>query len=298
MAENDNEYEYEDQEVDAIQRRDEYARRQRETDVLKWREERAKRLKENEKSWFGLIGLFWLDKGENTFGSDPTNKFILPPFAPKKAGSFFCTGDQVTIKPAPDVEITCNGGPLPTQPLHNDMEEHPDFLEMGRLVFVVLLRGKSLLIRVWDRENPARLEFKGLNWYPYNPEFCVTARYTPYAPFVAVQREDIIGVTHERKLLGQASFNLKGQQVTLEAEEGEEGLFFSFSDKTSGDTTYPGGRYLISEKPEEGHVLIDFNKAYNMPCAYVVYATCGLPILANRMDIPIEAGEKKFKDEH
>ena len=192
--------------------------------------------------------------------------------------------------------MTCNGKTPPTRPLRNDTEENPDFLEMGRLIFVVLLRAKFLLVRVWDRENPARLDFKGLNWFPYNHEYCVTARYTPYAPFVSIQREDIIGVTHERKLVGQAEF--QGQEITLEAEEADEGLFFSFSDKTSGDATYPGGRYLISEKPEEGHVVIDFNKAYNMPCAYVVYATCGLPILANRLDIPIEAGEMKFKEEH
>jgi len=269
-----------------------------ETGVLKWREERNERLRTNDRSWFGLAGLFWLKEGSNTFGSAANCDFIFPASAPKKAGAFIFKDGLVTVEPDPKVKITCNGGDLPDRPLADDQQEKPDYLTMGPLIMVVLKRGESTLVRLWDIDHPMRKEFKGLNFYPYKSEYRLVAKYTGYAPFKIVQQEDIIGEVNDRRMIGYVAFELGGKEYRLDAEDGGNGLFFAFRDKTNADTTYAGGRYLVTEQPQNGQVVIDFNKAYNMPCSYTVYATCGLATPENRLPIAIEAGEKKYHEKH
>ena len=68
-----------------------------------------------------------------------------------------------------------------------------------------------------------------------------------------------------------------------------------FGDKSSGLSSYGGGRYLVTEAPDSnGMVTIDFNRAYNPPCAFTDYATCPLPIAENILDIEVNAGEKAY----
>jgi uncharacterized protein (DUF1684 family) len=269
-----------------------------EIDVMKWREERVERLRTSEKSWLGLAGLFWLKEGNNTFGSDRSCNFVLPSTAPKKAGVFNLKNDLVTIRPDLNVKISCNGGDLPHRPLRDDQQDEPDFLYLANLIMVVIKRGKSTLIRLWDIDHPLRKAFSGLNFFPYKPEYRITAQYTGYEPFKLVRQEDIIGETHDTKMIGTAFFEWEGKQFRLDAEDGGDGLFIAFKDKTNLDATYAGGRYLQTEKPQNGQVVLDFNKAYNMPCAYTLYATCTLATPENRLPIAIEAGEKKFQDRH
>jgi|WetSurMetagenome_2_1015567.scaffolds.fasta_scaffold17235_3 uncharacterized protein len=269
-----------------------------EASVLKWREERTERLRTNEKSWLNLAGLFWLKEGENTFGSDPACNFVLPPDTPKKAGTFIFADGQVTVRAEPEVQITRNHSQLPSQPLRDDQQDDPDYLFLSHYILVVIVRGGSTLIRLWDIDNPARKAFTGLNFYPYRPEYCFTAKYTGYAPYKTVMTEDIIGEVHDSRMIGYAIFEWEGKKYRLDAEDGGDGLFFAFRDKTNAKTTYAGGRYLVTEKPQNEEVVIDFNRAYNMPCAYALYATCGLPSTDNHLPIPIEAGEKKYADDH
>jgi uncharacterized protein len=67
-----------------------------------------------------------------------------------------------------------------------------------------------------------------------------------------------------------------------------------FRDLTAGKETYPAGRFLYADMPRNGSVVLDFNKAYNPPCAFTPYATCPLPPPQNRMRVRIEAGELKY----
>ncbi len=266
--------------------------------IQKWREERVERLRTNDRSWFGLAGLFWLKEGANTFGSAPTCNFVLPASAPKKAGTFIFENGQVTVEPEPKVKITCNGGEIPDRGLLDDQADSPDYLYMGHLIMVVLKRGTSTLIRLWDIDHPMKKALTNLNFYPIQPEYRVTAKYTGYAPYKIVQQADIIGELTDRKMIGYVEFKLNGEQIRMDAEDGGEGLFFAFRDKTNANTTYAGGRYLVSEKVENGQVVIDFNKTYNMPCSYTVYATCSLATPQNRLNIMIEAGERKYQESH
>ncbi len=271
---------------------------QGESEVIKWQEERAARLKNEEKSWLGLAGLYWLKEGENPFGSDPTFPVILPEPAPKRAGIFIFKKDQVTLIPEKGVSITCNGSSLPDRPLLDDQKEKPDYLELGQYILVVIKRGSSTLIRFWDKDSPLRKTFTGLNFYPYQSFYSLVAEYVGYSPYKMVKQKDIIGEVHDTKMIGTVSFNFQGKRYQLDAEDAGDGLFIAFRDRTNSQTTYAGGRYLLTEKPRDGKVVLDFNKAYNMPCAYTVYATCGLPTQDNRLPVFIEAGEKKFSEDH
>jgi len=75
-------------------------------------------------------------------------------------------------------------------------------------------------------------------------------------------------------------------------EADSDGLFIVFADPTNGGTTYPAGRFLRTPPVEGNRVLLDFNRAYNPPCAFTPYATCPLPPAENRLSIPVEAGEQ------
>ncbi len=264
---------------------------------MQWRQAREERLRTSEKSWFGLAGLYWLKEGENTFGSDPGCAFVLPADAPKKAGVFLFQDGMVTIKAEPTVKIICNGHKLPSRALLDDQQDEPDFLYLSHFILVVIKRGDSTLVRLWDIDHPARKAFTGLNYYPYRPEYCFIAKYTGYGPYKIVKTEDIIGEVHDSQMIGYATFEWEGKKYRLDAEDGGEGLFIAFKDKTNAKTTYAGGRYLLTEKPQNEQVVLDFNRAYNMPCAYALYATCGLATKDNYLPIPIEAGEKKYQED-
>jgi uncharacterized protein (DUF1684 family) len=94
-------------------------------------------------------------------------------------------------------------------------------------------------------------------------------------------------------------FDLQGQAIRMEPVSDEDGgLWFIFRDGTSGKETYPAARFLHTEAPKDGSVVIDFNKAYNPPCAFNPYTTCPMPPKENRLKVRIEAGEKNYKKKH
>ena len=269
---------------------------ERKEEVLKWRGDRTNNLRTKERSWFGLAGIFWLKEGENTFGSGPSCDIVLKKDVPKKAGVFQLNNGMVLVRAEPGVEMTCNGGKLPSSPLHDDQKATPDFLYLDKYIFVVLQRGNSTLIRLWDIEHPNRKALTDLNYYPYKTDFCIEAKFVRYSPAKVVTQKDIIGIVSDTYMSGYVVFKWEGKEYRLDAEDIGDGLFLAFRDETNNKATYSGGRYLVTEKPENNKVMIDFNKAYNPPCAYTLYATCTLPGFDNRLPIAIEAGEQKYQE--
>jgi uncharacterized protein (DUF1684 family) len=133
-----------------------------------------------------------------------------------------------------------------------------------------------------------------LNFYPYKVEYCIQAKYAGYAPSKLVQQKDIIGEVTDTHMIGYVVFVWQGKEYRLDAQDAGDGLFIAFRDKTNAQSTYAGGRYLLTEKPQNDQLVIDFNSAFNPPCAYTVYATCTLPSAGNRLPFSIEAGERKY----
>lgn len=266
-----------------------------EQELEQWRAKRLANLK-GEEGWLSLIGLFWLKEGENRFGSDPAGEIVLPEGkSPAQAGTLRLAGGRVTLEARPGSGIRSGGRDVSTLELKSDEGGEATALEMGSLSFHVVKRGERLGLRVRDRENPARAEFKGMEYYPADKKWVVSARFEPYEPPKKVPILNVLGMETEEIAPGALAFEAGGREYRLQAlkEQGSEQFFIIFADQTSGKETYGAGRYLYADPPDaQGRVTLDFNRAYSPPCAFTRYATCPLPPRENRLALRVEAGEK------
>lgn len=263
--------------------------------VERWREQREQRLRA-EDGWLTLTGLFWLEPGPNTVGSAAGSDVQLPAgAAPEKVGIITLEGDRVRLEVAGGVRVLLNGQPVRSAELRSDATGQPDTLSVGRLTLLLLKRGPRYAIRVKDPDSPYRREFKGLKWYPVDERWRITGRFLPYPSPRKVVLDTVAGVPEEMESPGQVEFLWQGVTYRLEAFRSGKQLFFVFRDATSGKTTYSAGRFLYADLPVEGKVVLDFNKAYNPPCAFTPYATCPLPPRQNRLSLAITAGEMKYE---
>jgi len=262
-------------------------------DVLKQRKEREDRFRETERGWLGLVGLYWLRDGENRIGSDPSNDIVLPS-GPPRVGIVQYNNGVATFRSKRGVPVKCNNKVISLRTLNADNSDKPDFLQIGDLTLLLLNRAGRHLIRVWDKNSKAREEFTGFNQFEVNPSYCIEANYVSYNEPKIVSIKDVIEIYHEVPYQGHVTFMLDGVKHKLEATAGEDYLFFSFKDSTSGDETYVGGRYLVTGLPKDDKVTLDFNLAYNPPCAYTDFATCPLPPPENFLNVPVRAGEKAY----
>ena len=270
--------------------------------VRKWREEREARLKADG-GWLTLAGLFWLKEGKNPFGTDPAGDIVLPEgSAPAKAGVFELKGEQVTVALQPGAHGRIAGkavsGAVAMRP---DTSGSPDVLEMGTLTMNVIKRGDRYGIRLKDKNSPVRKGFTGLKWFDIQEAYRVEARWVSYPQPKPVKVPNVLGQTESMPSPGYAEFTLNGKPVRLDGvleDPHAEQLFFILRDQTSGKETYGAGRFLYSDLPKAGKVVLDFNKAYNPPCAFTPYATCPLPPPQNWMPVRVEAGEMAYGKGH
>jgi len=263
-----------------------------------WRAERLARLTKPD-GWLTLVGLHWLRPGENSFGSGRGNAVPLPPAPGVPAdGGVLVLGDDgtVTIRCRPEAGITLDGRPLDEAVLKADTDPGgPDVLHAGRILFYVIRRADRTGIRVKDPESPTRTKFKGLKWYPPDPRWVVTGHLERFPQPHKVEISTAIGTTEEMLAPGIIRCNLQGADLALTplvSSPGDTDLFIVFADATSGRETYGAGRFLDATVDPDGTVKLDFNRAYNPPCAFTPHATCPLPPPENVLPIPIRAGEK------
>ena len=263
--------------------------------IEEWRSNRFQRLK-SEDGWLTLIGLFWLQEWENSFGSDPSNKIIFPrDKSPARAGSFLVQNGKVRLQPQPGVNITSGGKPVQAMELKADITEAPTLLDLGTLRFFVIDRGGKLGIRLRDREHPARKKFQGIDSYAIDPKWRLEATFEPHSKKIPIV--NILGMVEDTPSPGTLVFQIDGKTYRLDAvlEQGETDYFIIFGDQTNGKETYGAGRYVYTKPPgPDNKVILDFNKAYNPPCVFSPYATCPLPPKQNKLAVRIEAGEKKY----
>ena len=263
----------------------------------KWRADRLEEIN-GEDGWTTLIGLFWLNEGQNKFGSDPSNEIVLPrSSAPKVAGSIRLDNGVVTLEAKPDAGITSDGNAVSTLLLQSDDDGKPTVLKLGSLKLFVIKRGEKLGLRVKDKRNPARSRFAGLDYFPVDLKWRLDARFEPYDPPKIIPIVNVLGMVDSMTSTGALVFEVNGKSYRLDPvlEKGSKQLFIIFGDKTTGKETYGAGRYLYADPAgDDGKVVLDFNKAYNPPCAFTEFATCPLPPRQNRLAIRVEAGEKKY----
>jgi len=266
-----------------------------------WRAQRLKSLT-SENGWLTLVGLYWFKPGDNTFGRARDNALVLDNAAlAPHAGTFTLDQAGVRFSAAKDAGITINGQDATSIDLAPDTSGAPTILSSGTLRFFVIDRVGHTGLRVRDVASPLRTHFKGLDYFPIDEHWAFHAQFHPYDPVKAVQIVNVLGMVDTMSAPGYLTFSRGGQEWRLDAlleDPGADELFIMFADGTSGRETYGAGRFMYPPLPKSGEVLLDFNKAYNPPCAFNEFATCPLPPRQNRLALRVEAGEKSYKGEH
>jgi energy-coupling factor transporter ATP-binding protein EcfA2 len=115
-------------------------------------------------------------------------------------------------------------------------------------------------------------------------------------PLVQPARHSVLGDVDDTPSPGYVRFDIAGQNYTLDAVAAGKGLFFNFRDTTCGKETYGAGRFLMAGEPQNGKVIVDFNRAVSPPCAFTIYATCPIAPSQNHLPVAINAGEKYHGD--
>ena len=241
--------------------------------------------------WLAVRGLFWLHEGANTAGSDPASDIRLTARAAKRLGVFTLAAGQVSFAAEPGARVTADGKPITTYTFGRGAESS---IMTAGLSLAALRRGDKIGLRMRDPDSPNRTGFKGLKYFPLNPAFRLRARFTPYDNPKPVPVPNVLGQLVSMESPGYVEFTLGRQAYRLEPvyeTATREDLFFIFKDLTSRTETYEAGRFLHTPLPQNGIVDLDFNRAYNPPCAFTEFATCPLPIRENQLPVRIPAGE-------
>ena len=264
-------------------------------EIESWHTKRIQNLKAAN-GWLNLVGLYWLDEGENSFGTGLNNKLVFPGGClPEEAGIFERNGSTVTLTVLNNATIKVNDKPVTDAVIFDKETVRPPVVSAGSLRWTVIRRDDKIGIRLRDLESPLATNFRDIDRYAIDTTWRIPATLQTDGGTGSITIKNILGQTNQQKTPGKLVFSIHGKQYTLDAlEEGDE-LFIIFADETSGKTTYASGRFLSVKKPAaDGSTIIDFNKAYNPPCAFTDYATCPLPPKQNVLPIAITAGEKNY----
>jgi uncharacterized protein (DUF1684 family) len=276
------------------------------TELNSWRAKRADNLQAPE-GWLSLVGLDWLQEGDNSFGAAADSRIQINAKTPAHLGVVRLEkGTLRLLAPAGGFpkELLVDGHAAAEQPLAADDSDKPSKLAIGSTTIIVINRDGRFALRVKDLQAPTRRGFHGLHWYPPNAAYRVHARWIPYNPAKVIDIPTVLGTTTHLPAPGAAEFTIDGQTVRLEPvleDPKSTELFFIMRDATSKTTTYGAGRFLYSEFPDHGltqpgELWLDFNRLVNPPCAFTAYATCPLPPTQNRLTIAIPAGEERYHD--
>ena len=245
--------------------------------------------------WISLVGRFQLKSGANTVGADPKCLAVLPADrSPPLLGTINLEAGTLFFTTASGADVRVGGQPVTSMQLLDDSAGKPTVLEAGSLRLHVIRRGNAFMLRVKDREHPARAAFKGLDWFPPDSRWRVRAKLEPSPPGTTLQILNVLNQTEAMPSPGHLVFSVDGREYRLAAlKEDDPGFFVIFKDSTAGSSTYPSGRFIDTPAPDaDGFVELDFNRAYSPPCAFTSFATCPLPPKENHLALKIEAGEK------
>jgi hypothetical protein len=268
------------------------------TEIINWHNKRVENLK-RENGWLNLAGLFWLKPGENRFGSDPSNDIIFPKDTPNKIGIIILKDSTVQLKVNNSVNITVAGNKVGDIVLDNDMTGNPTIMANGSFKWFIIKRGDKYGIRLRDLNTALAKNFPGIDIYDIDKSWKIEAKFEKFVHPEIIKVPSIIGTVEEDTVYGHIVFEKEGKTYSIVPVSEGDSYFIIFADETNGDETYGAGRFLYSALPDSaGKVILDFNKAYNPPCAFTKYATCPLPPKENYLHLKVTAGEKKFGHEH
>lgn len=252
-----------------------------------------------------LVGLYELAEGAASFGADSGLPIVLPAAkAPSLAGRLVRSVTHVRLEPAAGVRMSVVDSAAGNPPVAHALElrtDHdsggPTDVALGSLRLRIHQVGERVWLRVWDEDHPLRRTFAGAESYPAELRWRVAARFRPFRSPRHVTVADVSGGEQDYDVPGELVFRVDGQERRLLpfAEPADTALWILFGDSTNARETYGAGRYLYVPLPDSsGWTVIDFNRAYNPPCAFNAFATCPLPPRENRLALAVRAGEKRY----
>lgn len=257
---------------------------------------RAKHEADYLREWVSIAGLHPLKPGPNTAGSAPDNDVVLPESTPPRLGQFHLADDRVRFEPSPGAQVSLKDVPVTgALDLRDDAERGADELVIGDVRLVVHVSGGTRSIRVRDPNGPLARGFRGFAWFPIDANYRATGRFIRDAQPQRLKVVNTYGEIDEYLTEGIVEFELLGATRRLRPFTTRPGrLYFVFRDGSSGIETYKTARFLYADLQPDGTAVLDFNMAYNPPCAFNPFTTCPIPLRENRLDVKILAGEKAY----
>ncbi len=268
-------------------------------DIAAWRASRTERLTAPD-GWLSLIGLHWLSTGKaQTLGNGDGNDVDLER-GPQRLGTLTWDEGRASFTVADGAVITVDGEPATRVDLNPPDERPAPVVRFGSVSFQMLERGGKYALRVKDNDAPTRTGFTGIPYFDIDPSWRIDARFEAYEEPRTIEIATVVGTLEEYPNPGRIAFERDGKTHTIEAlvEQGTEQYFLIIADRSSGKESYGMARYLYAGPPVDGRIVVDFNKAYNPPCAFTAYATCPMPPAGNRLDLYVAAGEKTYVGPH
>jgi uncharacterized protein (DUF1684 family) len=258
--------------------------------------------------WLSLVGLEWLQPGDNSVGAALDNKIRLSA-GPDHLVVLHLERETVTLKPPVDGfphDLLVGGSPAKVQalPAEANQDKASPRMTIVTLNMYVIRREARFALRIKDSHSPSIVGFHALKWYPPNETYRVTAKWIPYTPFKTITLATLVGTNYDQPVPGAAEFALAGKTWRLEPvleDPAVAKLFFILRDTTSTTTTYGACRFLYTGFPtngldKPGELVLDFNRLENPPCAYTPFSTCPLPPRGNQLPIPLPVGEQRYRD--
>jgi uncharacterized protein len=257
---------------------------------------RTKHEADYKRDWVSISGLYPLKPGANTAGSASTNDIVLPASTPASIGRFVLGDTGVRFEPAANANVRLKDAPV-SQPidLHDDSTRGADELTIGDVRLVVHMSGERRTIRVRDPNGPLARSFAGFSWFPIDAGYRVVARLVRDPQPQKLEVVNTYGDVDSYQSEGVVEFTLQGQTLRLRPfTTRPKRFYFVFRDASSGVETYKTARFLYADLRDDGTAVLDFNQAYNPPCAFNAYTTCPIPLRENRLPVKILAGEKAY----
>ena len=184
---------------------------------------------------------------------------------------------------------------MPPIDLKDDSGRDSDELVVGSVRVVVHVSGDTRSLRVRDPNGPLAKGFLGFTWFPIDARYRVVGRFIPDRTPNTMRVPNTYGDIDDYKTEGVVEFTLLGQVLRLRPfTTRPKRFYFVFRDASGGHETYETARFLYSDLLDDGTTVLDFNTAYNPPCAFNPYTTCPIPLRENRLPVKILAGEKAY----
>ena len=265
--------------------------------IEQWRADRNDSLKKPD-GWFSYAGSGIVNPGKSTIGSASNNTIVLPK-GPARLGTLILdkTGGA-TFQAERGSGATIDGKPIKGKVTLKDNADgtKPTRVDIGDTWFYLVRMDDVIGWRFRDPESAQLQAFSGIDSFPIDPAWRIEAEWQAFEPVHEIELITIINTLQKAPVPGRAVFERDGQRFELQPVLEDDGqLFFVFTDRTSGKETYPAARFLYADPAKDGKVLLDFNKAFNPPCALSAHVVCPTAPPENRLKLRVTAGEKIYR---